>query len=540
MIKSVFSRFLVAVSLFAVSAVYAQDDWDAVDAAPASAESAAPVETVAPAETAAPAVESAPAEATTVSDAAPAVQPAAPAPAPMKIREVPARYWVNGDSVELEAIFVKIERDTVYLKKPNEKEQKRLDKIADQESIALQESNGQQVEEDESEDEEVELKKDSIVVIMTDAVKDSLAALESSSAPEAQPEDDGANDDFETALEKEDNRVKMNEIAKVEEEIRQREIQDSIAADSANPYIKIYRLELKRLFNLEDNVMIDLSLSNYVVPEIVEEEETIELYPPGNANLLVVSNPEACSLFVNGIPLNQLAPDTIKNIRPGKYTISVMRVLKDVEWWGSAVVRINADSLNKVEIPVLRPSTRLTLNTDPEAVEVFVNEAPTLNIMPHYMTDVVVDNIKPMPMATIYLRKVGYRDTSFTTEIKAYMPNIINVEMTPVLDDLEFIEQQNAFNAERSQRRIGRGILWGSIVPFVAAGVMWYLAEKDWSEAADKKKAYNRSAFASEDTKQMVKKNHDLNDSGDVKGIVAGGLGVLGIGLLTAGIILAF
>ncbi len=540
MIKSVFSRFLVAASLFAVSAVYAQDDWDAVDAVPAPAETAAPVETVAPAETAAPAVESAPAETTTVSDAAPAVQPAAPAPTPMKIREVPARYWVNGDSVELEAIFVKIERDTVYLKKPNEKEQKRLDKIADQESIALQESNGQQVEEDESEDEEVELKKDSIVVIMTDAVKDSLAALESSSAPEAQPEDDGANDDFETALEKEDNRVKMNEIAKVEEEIRQREIQDSIAADSANPYIKIYRLELKRLFNLEDNVMIDLSLSNYVVPEIVEEEETIELYPPGNANLLVVSNPEACSLFVNGIPLNQLAPDTIKNIRPGKYTISVMRVLKDVEWWGSAVVRINADSLNKVEIPVLRPSTRLTLNTDPEAVEVFVNEAPTLNIMPHYMTDVVVDNIKPMPMATIYLRKVGYRDTSFTTEIKAYMPNIINVEMTPVLDDLEFIEQQNAFNAERSQRRIGRGILWGSIVPFVAAGVMWYLAEKDWSEAADKKKAYNRSAFASEDTKQMVKKNHDLNDSGDVKGIVAGGLGVLGIGLLTAGIILAF
>jgi hypothetical protein len=31
-----------------------------------------------------------------------------------KFREVPVRYWVNGDSVELEAIFVKIENDTVY------------------------------------------------------------------------------------------------------------------------------------------------------------------------------------------------------------------------------------------------------------------------------------------------------------------------------------------------------------------------------------------------------------------------------------------
>ena len=33
-----------------------------------------------------------------------------------KWREVPVRYWVNGDSSELEAIFVKIENDTVFLK----------------------------------------------------------------------------------------------------------------------------------------------------------------------------------------------------------------------------------------------------------------------------------------------------------------------------------------------------------------------------------------------------------------------------------------
>ena len=69
---------------------------------------------------------------------------------------------------------------------------------------------------------------------------------------------------------------------------------------------------------------------------------------------------------------------------------------------------------------------------------------------------------------------------------------------------------------------------------------MWFLAERNWSDAADKKKAYEKSAFASEDTKQMVKDNHDLNRSGDIKGGVAIGLGALGIGLLTAGIILAF
>ena len=458
-----------------------------------------------------------------------------------KYREVPVRYWVNGDSVELEAIFVKIEHDTVYLKKPTEAEQKHLEHIADQQAIALQESNGQEVEPVEDENEEVELPKPANEIIMTDAVKDSMAAQSDTTKAEAAPVDDGSDDDLETALQKEDKRVKMEEIAKMEQEIREREIQDSIAAAKKNPYIKIFRFELKRLYNLEDEVMIDLSLSNYVVPEKRVVEETIELYPPGKANLLVISEPAACSLFVNGIPLKQVAPDTIRNIKPGKYTISVMKVLKDVEWWGSAVVKINADSVNKVTIPVLRPSTRLTLNSNPEAAEVYVGEAPSLNKMPHYMTDMIVDNVKPQVKATIYFRKVGYRDTSVTTEIKPYMPNLVYVDMTPVLDDLEFIEDQNAFNKERSLRRIGRGLLWGSIVPIIAGGVMWYLAERDWSKAADKKHAYERlSAFDSDDTRQMVKDNHDLNKSGDTKCGVGIGLGALGLGLLTAGIILAF
>lgn len=486
--------------------------------APASAESAAPAPAAVPAAV---------------------VAPAAPVAPVKKTREVPVRYWVNGDSTELDAIFVKIEKDTVYLKKPNEKQQKRIEKLDDAAAVALQESNGQEVEEIE-EDEEVVIPKKENEIIMTDAVKDSMSAQAEEKPAEEVPADDGVDDDLETALAKEDQRQKMEEIAKVEEEIRQREIQDSIEAEAKNPFIKIYRYELKRLYNLEDEVMIDLSLSDYVVPEIVIEEEKIELYPPGKANLLVVSEPEACSLFVNGIPLKQVAPDTIKNIKPGKYTISVMKVLKDVEWWGSTVVRINADSLNKVSIPVLRPTTRLTLNTDPEAVEVYINEQPSEYVMPHYVTDVVVNEIKPQPSATVYLRKVGYRDTSVTIEVKAFMPNLVNVEMTPVLD-VEFIESQKNYDKARSNHRIGRGLLWGSIAPIIAGGVLWYLAERDWSDAAAKKKAYTKlSAFDSDDTRQMVKDNHSLNRSGDVKGGIAAGLGAIGIGLLTAGIILAF
>ncbi len=465
-------------------------------------------------------------------------------------REVPVRYWVIGDSVEQEAIFVKIEKDTVYLRALDESTQKLFERLNEAEAAALQESNGQKVEEeDEFEDDDKVEEKKPADVIMTDAVKDSLAAKSDSAtaadsiaqaeAAKAAEIAADAEDDLEAALEKEEKRLKMEEIAKVEAEIREREIQDSLANVVENPYIKIFRLDLKRLYNLEDKVMIDLSLSNYVVPVIKEEEEQIELYPPGKANLLVVSNPEACSLFVNGIPLHQVAPDTIKNIKPGKYNISVMKVLRDVEWWGSATVKINADSLNKVEIAVERPSTRLTLNTNPEAVEVYIGQEPSVNHMPDYETDVVVNEVKPQPELQIFFRKVGYRDTSITTEVKAFMPNFINVELQSV-DDVEYIQGQREFNQKRRDRRVGKVLLFSSIAPILAGGVLWYLAERNWSDAADKKHEYSRSVFDSEKAQRLIKDNHDLNNQGDTKAAISIGLGAIGAGLLVAGVVFAF
>ena len=88
---------------------------------------------------------------------------------------------------------------------------------------------------------------------------DTTPAEQEQPQEQAQEADDGADDDFETALQKEDTRMKLEEIARVEEEIRQQEIQDSIAADSANPFIKIYRLDLRRLYNMEDAAMIPLA-----------------------------------------------------------------------------------------------------------------------------------------------------------------------------------------------------------------------------------------------------------------------------------------
>ena len=98
-------------------------------------------------------------------------------------REVPVRYWVIGDSVEQEAIFVKIEKDTVYLRALDESTKKIFEEINEQEAVALQESNGQKVEdEDEFEDDDKAEPAKPAEIIMTDAVKDSLAATSDSAA----------------------------------------------------------------------------------------------------------------------------------------------------------------------------------------------------------------------------------------------------------------------------------------------------------------------------------------------------------------------
>ena len=83
--------------IFALATAFAwaqEDSWDEAPAAPASS-----------AEVSAPADSAAQGAATSSSSVAAPASSAAPVS-----REVAVRYWVSGDSVEQEAIFVKIEK----------------------------------------------------------------------------------------------------------------------------------------------------------------------------------------------------------------------------------------------------------------------------------------------------------------------------------------------------------------------------------------------------------------------------------------------
>lgn len=443
-------------------------------------------------------------------------------------REVPVRYVLSNDSLEQDAKFVKLARDTVYLLPLDSVEKADIQKA---DEALLDKISPDSTEEDSPEAEPMPEYADN-----SEEPTDSVASADSASKP-------AETDDFEAAILAQEKRAEEDSLARIQAEadsIRAKELADSLAREAAIPieakYIRIFKYELKRMTNLENGEPVNLSLSDFVFADEIEEEEP--LYPEGGANLLVTSFPDSCEMFINGEPLDMVAPDTIKKIKPGKYTISVKKKLKDVDWWGTQTVKINADSLNRVRIEVERPRTKLTVATIPDGVEVYLDKQPNESVMPEYITDVSFET-DPSVKKVVYLRKVGYLDTAVAVEVRAFMPNPMFVELEAV-DNSSVVEMQREYDRERSRRYIGRGLLWSSIAPIIAGGVFWYLAERDWSDAADKKTAYNKSAFESADTQRLVKKNRDLNDSGDTKGLVALGFGVVGVGLFVTGFVLAF
>jgi hypothetical protein len=293
-------------------------------------------------------------------------------------REVPVRYLTMDDSLEREAIFVKLVKDTVYLREytPEEIAAKQAKALAEAEEQAIIEKYG-------------DIEDSSSVNSTTEEASESVEpSEEEATVPEEAVSQEPAADDFEAALLVTDSLKEAKADSSATDSLKVDSLKtDSVQAVEApkDVYIRLFKYDFKRLINVESGEMVDLTLSDYEYTEEEEEEEYIPLYPEGKANLLVKSIPEACSLFVNGVPLEMLTPDTIKNIKPGKYNISIKKRLKDVDWWGNKAVKINDDSLNVIEVEVERPSTRLTVNTVPEAVEVYLDESPNENVMPHYM-----------------------------------------------------------------------------------------------------------------------------------------------------------
>lgn len=307
---------------------------------------------------------------------------------------------------------------------------------------------------------------------------------------------------------------------------------------------KLYKFDVKKVQLTEDGSLVDLSLTDYLVKTDAPKDSVVQDTTPqikeGGAMLVIESYPSDARVYVDNIMLEGLTPLTIPKIDAKKHQVMVRKYLKGVDWWGSARIETKDGDTTKVNIKLLKPHTQLTVQTNPTEAEIYIDQPHSLKVMPTLRSDTTIMDIRPSMETTIYVFKVGYYDTSLTMPIEAFMPNLVGIELHPVTDDLNKLQEQIDFVAKRKNKWIGRGLLWSSIAPLVAGLTMVVLADRDWAEAADFKLAYQDAAFESSETDRFVRENKKFNDAGDLKAKIGAGLGGLALVLASVGLVMQF
>jgi len=133
----------------------------------------------------------------------------------------------------------------------------------------------------------------------------------------------------------------------------------------------------------------------------------------------------------------------------------------------------------------------------------------------------------------VRLFRQGYRDTLISVNVDAIEKQVQIVQLNPLIDARE-IADQNLFIKSQTKRKIGLGLLGGSITPLVGGVLLCYLAQDDYQKARDIKAELSYPAIGGKNFKAKVDENHKAVKEGDTKTIF--GVGLMGFSLILAGI----
>ncbi len=174
---------------------------------------------------------------------------------------------------------------------------------------------------------------------------------------------------------------------------------------------KAYKFDLKKVVLTEDGSLVDLSLSNFVVnteapKDTVAVQDTTPRLKEGDAVLVVESYPPDARVYVDNVMLEGLTPLVIPKIDVNKHQVMVRKYLKGVDWWGSANIVTKPGDTTKVNIKLLKPHTRHTVQTNPTEAEIYIDHPQSLSEMPTYKSDTTIMDIRPSLETTVYIWKV--------------------------------------------------------------------------------------------------------------------------------------
>ena len=168
------------------------------------------------------------------------------------------------------------------------------------------------------------------------------------------------------------------------------------------------------------------------------------------------SQPNA-EIWLDGINTSQLTPDTLTNLNPGSYSITLkLHNYKDTTF----VVSVNGGQITSMTVTLMFNVGSIYLQSSPELAEIWLNGINTSLTTPHYITSVEVG------VYSITLKLTDYNDTTFSVSVTAgqitYVPNIVLISniITTLYGPVRIYETEGTTPQQPSGLDLSSGIAY--------------------------------------------------------------------------------
>jgi hypothetical protein len=242
----------------------------------------------------------------------------------------------------------------------------------------------------------------------------------------------------------------------------------------------------------------------------------------------VETNPENAVVMLNGTAVCSSPCEFLAN--GSRAQIAAYWQSGDNIWATKTNVKLGKDTA-KVLLELRRTYSYTEIRTLPENALIYSDDFLDINSKALGKTPYKFHSLPGITQIRLF--RQGYKDTLISVSVDAVEKQIQIVQLNP-LTDARQISEQNLFIKSQTKKKIGLGLLGGSIGPLAAGTLLCILAKDDYKKARDIKFELSNPAIGGENFKAKVDENHQAVKNGDTK--TTFGAGLIGISLILAGI----
>jgi hypothetical protein len=274
------------------------------------------------------------------------------------------------------------------------------------------------------------------------------------------------------------------------------------------------------------------AMSSGILPKLLSgitgKNTEIENAKEEKTYIKVETNPENAVVMLNGVAACS---------SPCEFSVggSIAQIAAywqsgDNVWAAKTNVKLGEDTA-KVFLELRRTFAYTEIRTLPENALVYLGNFLDMNSKALGKTPY---RFRSLPGTTqIRLFHQGYKDTLINVNVDAMEKQVQIVQLNPMTDAWQ-IAEQNLFIKSQTKKKIGLGLLGGSIGPLATGILICILAQDDYQKANDIKAELLYPAIGGKNFNAKVNENHKAVKDGNTKTVF--GTSLIGLSLILAGI----